>query len=222
MTSTMLARVILSTQPSSMRVKVRIGKISISGRSQGAFSPKTVAPGTTPNQTARIRIKKIPVANSGITENVMPPMESTRSRRLPSLSPASRPRNSASGITITKAIPARTNEFLRRTKMLLETGRPVRNDTPGSPRINPFFNGIYFTGPPELSFQPDPIMKVQTLRPAPFSHMTAWFSLSSPQKVDTPFSSVTQRSLFFSRVTLPSGCLTMAIRLSPASFQRIS
>ena len=85
------------------------------------------------------------------------------------------PKNRANGMTMINATPAKNSEFRNRTKMLSETGRPVRNETPGSPRMKPFFKGIYSNGPPELSIQPVPIIKVQTFRSVPFSHSTAWF-----------------------------------------------
>ena len=130
------------------------GKTSISGRVQGAFSPNTVAPGTSFSQKAKIKIKKIPVANSGVTENIIPPIERIRSSGLPSFSPAIIPRISASGITITKAVPAKTSELRRRINSRSATGRPVRNETPGSPRNKPLCNGMYSTGPPVKAFQP--------------------------------------------------------------------
>ena len=182
----------------------------------------TVAPGNTPSQTAKIRIRKIPVANSGITENIIPPTDSTLSRRLPSLSPAIMPSSRARGITSTKAIPASTSELRRRRKRLLATGRPVLSDIPGSPRTNPFLSGMYSIGPPELSFQPEPMINVQTFLPAPFSHRTAWLSLSTPQKDPTPSALVFQRSLSILVVVLPSGWRTVAIRSSPDRDQRTS
>jgi hypothetical protein len=78
----------------------------------------------------------------------------------------------AVGITSTKAMPARTTELRKRVKIVSDTGRPVRSETPGSPRTNPFFRGIYSTGPPVVFIQPVPNTKVQTSMSAPFSQRT--------------------------------------------------
>ncbi len=167
-----------------------------------------------------IRMRKIPVANSGVTENTIPPIERIRSLRLPSFSPAIIPSIRARGITMTKAVTVRTREFRKRTKILLETGRPVLREMPGSPRISPFFRGIYSTGAPVVSIQPVPTMNVQLFRADPLSHRTAWFCVSTPQKPTPSFVCVFHLLLSRYFVMVPSGLRLRATRLSPSNFHR--
>ena len=193
----------------------------MSSRSQGAFSPKTVAPGTICSHTAMIRIRKIPVANSGITENIIPPIDRMRSLSEPSLRPAIMPRSRAVGITMTKAMPASTTELRSRVKMVSATGRPVRRLTPGSPRIKPFFSGMYSTGPPVVFIQPVPTTKDHTSMSVPFSQRTTWLAVSTPQANWAPSVPACQRSLSTdSTASPPAAGWVTAIRSSPTSFQR--
>ncbi len=154
MTSTMLARVILSTYPSSTSVSVSTGKISIWGFSRIALSlVTTTAPGTSLSQIAKIKIKNTPLANSGVAVATRLLTESTRSNRRPSFRPASKPRTSARGITKTKAIPARMPVLIKRRTRVSATGRPEAKDTPGSPRSRPRCRGIYSRGAPAALVQ---------------------------------------------------------------------
>ena len=102
----------------------------------------TTAPGNQPSQVEKIRIRNTPLANSGVAVATRLLIDSSRSIHLPSFRPASSPSASASGITITNAIPARMPVLIMRGTSVSATGRRVKNDTPGSPRSRPYCSGM--------------------------------------------------------------------------------
>ena len=59
----------------------------------------TTAPGSQSSQVEKIRIRKMPLANSGVAVATRLPIDSSRSINLPSFSPAIMPSTSASGMT---------------------------------------------------------------------------------------------------------------------------
>ena len=85
---------------------------------------KAATAGTNSSQMPKMRIKKIPVTNSGVAVAPRLVIEMILSKGLPSLMPAKTPNTSASGMTMAKAAPAKTNVLRNLGPSVTATGRP--------------------------------------------------------------------------------------------------
>ncbi len=152
----------------------------------------------------KIRMRKMPVTNSGVAVNVRPTTEMARSMALPSFTPATMPNSRASGMTTAKATPANTNELRNRVKSVTDTGRPVCSDMPASPRNSPLRSGMYCCGPSPSRRRPESV-RTHTSAPCPRTHLTALLFWSTPQKYSLPSSAISHATPVGATTIPPSG-----------------
>ncbi|MEZ4715962.1 MAG: hypothetical protein R2851_07720 [Caldilineaceae bacterium] len=120
------------------------GSTRMAGFSKIALGDVKIATaGKACSQTPKMRMRKMPVTNSGVAVSARPATEIVRSTNFPSLIPAIMPKMSARGMTMRNASPASTSVLRTRGHNVTETGRPVCNDFPASKRTRPLRNGMY-------------------------------------------------------------------------------
>ena len=157
------------------------GNTNIDGCSNSELSlVMTTAPGNQSSHNAKIKINIIPLTNSGVPVANKLVVDRNRSIHVPSFNPANIPNAKAKGITTANAIPPKSKVFLIRVSNVSITGRPVKNDTPGSPRNNPFCSGIYLRGAPAVFFHAA-LVNTQLSNFSPFTHIAACPSRVTPQ-----------------------------------------